>query len=350
MFFRACSRAFPRQSGLSGPVSRSFATEAGSPSAAGPKTGGSSAASNFLKLFVAPGVVAGGAYYWYTENQAKSQSLIKQKLDKKWKENPVPALDGKKFLPFQLLEVTDVNHNTKRFRFALPEGSTELGLPTASCVVTKFVKGTKPDGKPDAVIRPYTPIEDPAEGFTGHFDLIIKQYPNGPMSNHIFSLKPGETLDIKGPILKHQYKPNEFKHIGLLAGGTGITPMIQLIQRILVNPEDKTKISLVFANIAEEDILLKDYFDSLAKKHPDQFELRYFLEKPPMVWRGGEGYINETVIKEACPKPGEGKVFICGPNQMLASISGTKAPDFTQGQIGGLLKKLGYKEQDVYKF
>ncbi|KNC99969.1 uncharacterized protein SPPG_05344 [Spizellomyces punctatus DAOM BR117] len=297
--------------------------------------------NNFLKFVALPGGVAGGAYYFYNQNQLETQARIKARLDKKAAENPVAALDGKTFLPFVLKEVVDVNHNTKRFRFALPEGTTELGLPTASCVVTKYVNGVKENGKPNVVIRPYTPVEDPADGYTGYFDLIVKQYPNGPMSTHIHSLKPGDTLDVKGPIKKYEYKANEFNHIGLLAGGTGITPMMQLIQRILSNPADKTKMTLVFANIAEEDILLKDYFDALAKKHPEQFEVRYFVEKPPIGWRGGVGYIGEGVIKEACPAPGKGKVFICGPNQMLASISGTKAPDYSQGEIGGILKKLG---------
>ncbi|KAJ3147986.1 NADH-cytochrome b5 reductase [Geranomyces variabilis] len=308
-----------------------------------------STASQLLTVIV-PGIVAGGAYYMYTQNQATSALKIKEKLDKAARENPVPALDGSKFLPFALKEVQDVNHNTKRFRFALPSGTTELGLPTASCVVTKFVNGTKPDGKPNAVIRPYTPVEDPADGYTGYFDMIIKKYPNGPMSTHIWSLQPGDTLDIKGPIQKHPYKANEFEKITLLAGGTGITPMIQLIQRVLSNPEDKTKVSLVFANIAEEDILMKDYFDSIAKKHASQVEVRYVLEKPPIGWRGDKGYINEQIIKETAPAQGKGKVFCCGPNQMLEALCGGKAKDFSQGPIGGILKKLGYTEKDVYKF
>jgi cytochrome-b5 reductase len=31
-------------------------------------------------------------------------------------------------------------------------------------------------------------------------------------------------------------------------------------------------------------------------------------------------------------------------------ISGTKAPDYSQGEVGGILKKLGYSSSDVYKF
>ncbi|KAI8825710.1 uncharacterized protein EV422DRAFT_513923 [Fimicolochytrium jonesii] len=321
-----------------------------------PPPGGSGGISfnTIVKVLAVPTVLTAGVYYWQQQNKAEGQALIKAKLDKKARENPVAALDGKSFLPFALKEVSDVNHNTKRFRFALPEGTTELGLPTASCVLTKFVDGKKPDGKPNVVVRPYTPVEDPADGYTGYFDMIIKKYPNGPMSTHIFNLKPGDTLDIKGPNPKFPYKANEFDHITLLAGGTGITPMLQLIQRITHNPEDKTKMTLVFANIAEEDILLKDYLDNLQKRHGDRFTVRYCLEKPPMGWRGDVGYINEKIITQVAAPPKQTatkeKIFICGPNQMLEALSGGKAPDYTQGKIGGVLKKLGYVEGDVYKF
>ena len=42
-------------------------------------------------------------------------------------------------------------------------------------------------------------------------------------------MKVGDKLDFKGPILKRAYKPNEYEHIGMIAGGTGITPMLQVI-------------------------------------------------------------------------------------------------------------------------
>jgi ferredoxin-NADP reductase len=48
------------------------------------------------------------------------------------------------------------------------------------------------------------------------------------MSTHFHELKPGDTLDIKGPLKKLQIEPNMKKKIGMIAGGTGITPMLQV--------------------------------------------------------------------------------------------------------------------------
>lgn len=108
----------------------------------------------------------------------------------------VSVLDGT-FKPFTLSSIEELNHNTSKFRFKLNSNEQlgircwRIGLPTASCVVTKAKVGN--DEKP--TIRPYTPVE-PQNG--GYFDLIVKNYPNGKMSSHIHSLKVGDTLEIKG--------------------------------------------------------------------------------------------------------------------------------------------------------
>ncbi len=63
----------------------------------------------------------------------------------------------------------------------------------------------------------------------------------------------------------------------MIAGGTGITPMLQIVKAALKNPEDKTKLSLIFANVNEEDILLKDEMDELVKTNPGRFSVYYVL-------------------------------------------------------------------------
>jgi NAD(P)H-flavin reductase len=74
------------------------------------------------------------------------------------------------------------------------------------------------------------------------------------MSQHIAHLKPGETLSFKGPIAKYAYKPNEFAHGFAIGGGSGITPMYQMISHSLTLPNDNTKWTLMFANVTDKDI------------------------------------------------------------------------------------------------
>ncbi len=200
------------------------------------------------------------------------------------------------------------------------------------------------------VLRPYTPVSD--EDVRGHLDFIVKRYPNGPMSEHFHSMTPGQRLDMKGPLPKYPWSENKHDHIALIAGGTGITPMYQLCRAIFKNPDDRTKVTLVFGNVKEEDILLKHEFEELENTYPQRFKAFYMLDQPPEGWTQGTGYISEELLKTVLPEPKEGniKVFVCGPPGLYKSISGSKPSPQDQGELTGILKGLGYSKEQVYKF
>ncbi|KAF7558773.1 hypothetical protein G7046_g5390 [Stylonectria norvegica] len=314
---------------------RRYATEAGA-------SGGSK-----TLLYVAGAAGVAGAGYWYlsgTPTAKKVEAEVKQAVGAEPKKAFVSLDQG--FLSLKLAEVEDVNHNTKRFRFELPESDQVSGLTVASAVLTKFkdAKAEKP------VLRPYTPISD--ENEKGFLDLLVKKYPDGPMSTHIFSLTPGDTLDIKGPLPKYEWTTNKHDHIALVAGGTGITPMYQLIRAIFNNPEDKTKVSLIFGNVTKEDILLKSKFEELENTYPQRFRAFYVLDKPPQEWAGNSGFISKELLKTVLPEPKSEnvKVFVCGPPGLMNAISGNKVSPKDQGELSGALKELGYTSEQVYKF
>lgn len=159
---------------------------------------------------------------------------------------------------------------------------------------------------------------------------------------------------MKGPIAKYPYKANCKKAIGMVAGGTGITPMLQVIEEVLRNPADKTKLKLMYANVTEADIILRDRLDALAAKHPDRFSIYYVVDTASGVdqaWKGGLGRISAAMLKAQLPPPSDDNIiFVCGPPGMMAAISGDKAPDKSQGELSGALKDLGYSASQVYKF
>ena len=180
---------------------------------------------------------------------------------------------------------------------------------------------------------------------------------DGPMSNHIFSLKPGDTLEFKGPIPKIPIEANKWTHVGMIAGGTGITPMLQVIHRLLSDPTDKTKLTLLFGNITEDDILLKQELDGLVAKHADRFRVHYTLDKPSKQWQGLRGFVSTDMVKKAgfpspTTKEGGVMVMVCGSNPMVKHICGEKNPDKSQGEVdpGSVLGKLGFTKDNVFKF
>jgi cytochrome-b5 reductase len=174
------------------------------------------------------------------------------------------------------------------------------------------------------------------------------------MSTHLHEMKPGQRLEFKGPIPKYPWSANKHNHIALIAGGTGITPMYQLTRAIFNNPEtDQTKVTLVFGNVSEQDILLKKEFEDLENTYPQRFRAFYVIDSPPKDWTGGvSGHITEEMLKQVLPEPKSEniKVFVCGPPGLYKAISGTKKSPQDQGELEGYLKNLGYSKDQVYKF
>jgi cytochrome-b5 reductase len=184
-------------------------------------------------------------------------------------------------------------------------------------------------------------------GEKGYLDLLVKKYPNGPMSSHLHDMEPGQRLDFKGPIPKYPWSPNKHNHIALISGGTGITPMYQLARTIFSNPDDKTKVTLVFANVTEEDILLKKQWEDLENTYPQRFRAFYVLDKPRKEWKGGKGFISKELLKTVLPEPKSEniKIFVCGPPGMYRAISGVKKSPSDQGELdGSILQQLGYSK------
>ncbi len=112
--------------------------------------------------------------------------------------------------------------------------------------------------------------------------------------------------------------------------------MLQVLEEVLSEEDDKTHVSLVFANNTEQDIILKNRLDALAKKHPNRFEVHYVVAQPADAasWKGHTGFINADIVKKHIPGPAEDvMVYVCGPPPFYKALSGNKAPDYSQGEV-----------------
>eukprot|EP00644_Phytophthora_capsici_P001005 jgi/Phyca11/509270/fgenesh2_kg.PHYCAscaffold_43_\ len=255
---------------------------------------------------------------------------------------PKTALSPKEFRSFTVRKVEAVNHNTKRVTFALPTPEHEMGITTASCIMAR----AKVDGK--TVVRPYTPTNVNEE--KGFLELVVKGYPQGKLSKHIVGLNEGDSLEMKGPFLKFSYTPNRFKSIGMIAGGSGITPMLQLIKTICRNPEDRTEITLLYCSVSEDDIILREEVEAMMYLYP-QISVVHVLSNPSAEWEGLTGFVSKEMIEKYMPEPSDDNlVCVCGPPPMMYHVSGDKAKDRSQGELQGLLKDLNYTSTQVFKF
>ncbi|KAK2086278.1 NADH-cytochrome b5 reductase 1 [Saguinus oedipus] len=207
------------------------------------------------------------------------------------------------------------------------------------------------------VIRPYTPVTSDED--QGYVDLVIKVYlkgvhpkfpEGGKMSQYVDSLKIGDVVEFRGPsgLLTYTGKghfniqpnkksppePRVAKKLGMIAGGTGITPMLQLIRAILKVPEDPTQCFLLFANQTEKDIILREDLEELQARYPNRFKLWFTLDHPPKDWAYSKGFVTADMIREHLPAPGDDVlVLLCGP------------PPMVQLACHPNLDKLGYSQK-----
>lgn len=212
---------------------------------------------------------------------------------------PKKELDPTTFREFPITEKTITSHNTAIYRFGLPSPTSILGLPIGQHISLAAILDVA-DPKTGAterkeVVRSYTPISSDVN--PGYFDLMIKSYPTGNISRHLATLKVGDKMKVRGPKGAMVYTPNMVRRFGMIAGGTGITPMLQIVQAIKRGRKsgDKTAVDLIFANVDEKDILLKEDLDAVAKE--EGFNVYYVLNNPPSGWTGGTGFVTADMIK-----------------------------------------------------
>lgn len=80
------------------------------------------------------------------------------------------------------------------------------------------------------------------------------------MGQYLTNLPNGKgSIDMRGPSGRLQYlgqgkfdirgrEPRSYKNIGMIAGGSGLTPMLQILRAVAQNPKDNTNVSFIFAN------------------------------------------------------------------------------------------------------
>ncbi|CAJ2506180.1 Uu.00g003100.m01.CDS01 [Anthostomella pinea] len=232
---------------------------------------------------------------------------------------PKKVLVPDKFQQFELKEKTIISHNVAIYRFSLPTSTSILGLPIGQHISIGAAIA-QPDGSTKEIVRSYTPISGDHQ--PGYFDLLIKSYPTGNISKHMASLAVGQSIQVKGPKGAFVYTPNMVRHFGMVAGGTGITPMLQVVRAIIRGraADDKTEVDLIFANVTTQDILLKEDLDALAKEDAG-FRVHYVLDKPPEGWTGGVGYVTPDMITKWLPKAADDvKILLCGPPPMISGL------------------------------
>jgi NAD(P)H-flavin reductase len=150
------------------------------------------------------------------------------------------------YLQVPLIDKKILSHDTRQFTFGLPTSDTVLGLKIGQHLSLMYCDSQTQKN----IQRSYTPVD---ASRPGQFSLVVKVYrplppkfpQGGLMSQHLDQLQIGDTIQMRGPkghveyqhagrwVVKPLGQPKQTRtchHLCLLAGGTGITPMLQVLQ------------------------------------------------------------------------------------------------------------------------
>ena len=270
---------------------------------------------------------------------------------------------------YTVLQNQKVSHDSHILRVGLPEGRDILGLDPLlpTCISVTYEHGTDEQGNPKPLAKSYSPISHPST--RDYFDLLVKAYPprpGGGVGAFLCGLTAGDTFP--GKLKKERTMHGRasvlgrWKQVGLVAGGTGIAPLFQIMTLLLKN--DTNQIRVLSINHSVEDILMKKELDDLAEQYKDRLTVTYSLTRdrpsPESAMEAGRGSVE--MVKRALPDPSADDVMImvCGRDEFVDFWGGPvgRAPPLPDGSKGpkiqgpllGLLKESGFDAAQVFKY
>lgn len=248
-------------------------------------------------------------------------------------DEPRPVfLDSRTWQKALLHSKKSVSWDTRIFTFQLSHATQALGLPTGQHLMIRL----RDPVTREAIIRSYTPISPTSQ--LGSVDILIKVYADTPsqaggkMTKALDSIPTGHWVDIKGPIGKFEYlgrgrcavnsHTRTVKKFIMICGGSGITPIFQVLRAVMQDESDPTSCKLLDGNRLVEDILCKEDLDGFARANQNRCEIIYTLTQGPEDWDGLRGRIAAPLLEEHCGKGemGDAMVLVCGPESLEKSV------------------------------
>ncbi len=137
---------------------------------------------------------------------------------------------------------------------------------------------------------------------------------HGYGSTSLFNLKKGDKLGIRGPYGNSFIFQENFKNIILIGGGTGLVPLVRLLNTI---KNKKIKIVIIIGSRSKEEIFFIDLIKKILENNT-MFEILISTEDGSF---GKKGYPND-ILKEVLLKEYNNfdMIYTCGPELMMKNI------------------------------
>ena len=169
-----------------------------------------------------------------------------------------------------------------------------------------------------------------------HIELTIERLDDGEVSPYLSDiLREDDIIEVRGPIGGYfVWEPSLQRRLALIAGGSGIVPLMAMLRHRAVNPGSGSALLLYSARSAE-DLIYHNELDDLAARDAELDITFTLTRQQPLDWRGYGRRIDRDMLREVLWPPGQAqRVYVCGPTSMVESVA-------TQ------LVELGYAAQDI---
>ncbi|MDD5006293.1 MAG: FAD-dependent oxidoreductase [Candidatus Omnitrophica bacterium] len=147
---------------------------------------------------------------------------------------------------------------------------------------------------------------------------VTKRLSASQFSQRLKNLEEGDEILFKAPLGSCVFK-DEYKKIGFLIGGIGITPVISIIEYIMDKKLD-TDVTLLYSNKTEEDIAFRKELDLWASANSNIKVFYTVTECEPKDKRCIFGQINKDLLTEKFKALDERIFFIFGPPKMVEAM------------------------------
>lgn len=164
-----------------------------------------------------------------------------------------------------------------------------------------------------------------APGAAPGVELTVRRVPGGLVSNHLVDhAEPGQLLRLLGPSGSF-LPPEELDELVLIAGGSGITPIVSIVRDRLARSAAPTRLRVLYGHRRRELAAFASELDALAKAHPQQLDLRLVFEEPGGELEHAVGRLDRATVRASlealgalAPREGLRRAYmLCGPLGMM---------------------------------
>ncbi len=160
----------------------------------------------------------------------------------------------------------------------------------------------------------------------GELRIGVKHIPDGAFSTYaIERLQEGDEIEVMTPTgsFSPVLDPDRCVHYGAIAGGSGITPIISIIETAL-QVEANSTFTLVYANRTKASTMFRDELDELESRYADRLEVMHVLSREEQGDELLDGRLDEArfarLLEERLPADSVDEWFLCGPPELVETV------------------------------